>query len=210
MKAVILGVAGAFAFVGAAAAESTVVNIAGQAEAKCSITSGPSNINIGEVINENARVRNNLANRIANELNGLNLKAWCNGNNNTVNAYRTFLTTDDGQLDNGFAQAIGWDVNMDIEDATRPDGTKPIEGTSDGPGASPVNVTRFGPTGAGAKVTFTANDTFASGFGSNAAPVVAAPGDTTRSDVVTRVDENTRVAAGDYNAQLTIQLTPGT
>ena len=141
------------------------------------------------------------------QLNTTNTRAWCSGNSNKVVLSRTALirTGSTGAVGgDGFANAVLYDVGVNITGAVNP-GYSYTEGTSDGAGNGPV-VGRFGPTGAGAAVTFV-QDTYSS---AKLVPEVvdASAGADGASNTFTTVP-GVRLAAGDYSSVLTLTLTPG-
>ena len=141
------------------------------------------------------------------QLNTTNTRAWCSGNSNKVVLSRTALVRNGstGAVGgDGFANAVLYDVGVNITGAVNP-GSSYTEGTSDGAGNGPV-VGRFGPTGAGAAVTFV-QDTYSS---AKLVPEVvdASAGADGASNTFTTVP-GVRLAAGDYSSVLTLTLTPG-
>lgn len=147
---------------------------------------------------------------VANVLNGAGVTAWCTGNSNTLQMYRTAFTIGNGdQLVSGFNQAAVYDVTMAISDAVRSDGFTPVEGTSDGQGHGPghgiggaLTVSRFGPSAAGTPVIF-AQET---GQTSTAVTNASAAGTGATSAFTASTN---RLVAGQYVSTLTIELTPG-
>ncbi len=146
------------------------------------------------------------------QLNTTNTRAWCSGNSNKVVLSRTALVRNGstGAVGgDGFANAVLYDVGVNIPGAVNPGAVNPgysyTEGTSDGAGNGPV-VGRFGPTDAGAAVTFV-QDTYGS---AKLVPevVAAAAGADGASNTFTTVP-GVRLAAGDYSSVLTLTLTPG-
>ncbi|SMF64939.1 hypothetical protein [Allosphingosinicella indica] len=131
-------------------------DINGDNPPKCQISTNSNSITLpaDSISNDQGRARGNLGQRIAAGLNGTNPRAWCTGARNSVVLTRTPLTTGDGSVNNGFNQAVIYDIAVDVQDAQRVDGFRPIEGSSDGPGNGPgvgvgasTPVSNFGATG---------------------------------------------------------------
>ena len=178
--------------------------------AKCNLEAADYTLRIAgnSISDNNGFARTTVSAAVANEMNGAGVTAWCTGSTNIINMYRTAFTTDDGvQGSDGFNKAVVYDVAMDIADATRtPGNTHPTEGTSDGKGNGPgigagsgIAVSRFGPSGPGSAVTFTAEDT------SEAVSDGVTPADGARSDFAGNTN---RLVAGQYESTLTIEITP--
>ena len=154
--------------------------------------------------------RSTVSQAVADEMNGAGVVAWCTGSSNTLQMYRTAFVLNGAsnggnQADDGFNQALIYDVAIAVAGATRSDGTQPIEGTADGQENGPgvgvgggLTVSRFGPSGTGAIATFTAESD------SNATSLNAG------TDARSAFTENSnRLVAGQYTSTLTIELTPG-
>jgi hypothetical protein len=181
--------------------------------AKCNLEATDYTLRIaGNSISDNDGFANDQVGlAVANELNSNGgVTAWCTGASNTLQMYRTPFTIEDGdQGDDGFNRAVVYDVALEIDGATRSDGTSPIEGTSDGQGNGPgvgvgggLTVGRFGPSGTGADVTFSAETGSSSSAISNASIATAGATEGYQAD-------NNRLIAGQYVSSLTIELTPG-
>lgn len=179
--------------------------------AKCNLEAADYTLALpGNSISDNdGFARSTVSATVAAELTAAGVTAWCTGNNNTLNMYRTAFTTGEGgdQTADGFNQTVAYDIAISIAGAVRNDGIAPIEGTSDGEGNGPgvgegpgagLTVSRFGPTGDGAPVTFTPElPSFAA---SNNAGTGA------RDDFTA---DPGRLVAGRYTSSVTIELTPG-
>lgn len=183
--------------------------INGDNPAKCQISTSSNTVDLpaDSISNDQGRARGNLGQRIAAGLNGTNPRAWCTGARNSVVLTRTPLTTGDGAVNNGFNQAVIYDIAVDVQDAERVDGFRPIEATSDGPGNGPgvgvgasTPVGNFGPTGAGSRLDFS-NET-----GSTSEATTNGTGDGDRSNYP---GNNARLTAGTYSGQVVLTITPG-
>lgn len=186
------------------------ITVNGSTPAKCNINSDNQTVVLEsyDLTNDQGRVRNNVANRVANALTGLNLRAWCTGGNNGVVVSRSALTTGDGNPLNGFNQAIIYDLDMRIEGAFR-DGEAFYEGTSDGTGNGPgagvgagIVVPAFGPLGQGAKVSFEPEGGSTVAAATNGQVGSEAPRSSYQEDTA-------RLVAGTYTGSVTVTLTPG-
>ncbi len=186
-----------------------VFTINGDNPAKCNLESNSYNVTLpANVISDNnGFARTDLSAAVANGLNALGITAWCTGNNNKVNAYRTALSTNGGErTTDNFNQAVIYDVTMTIAGATRSDGFGSTEGTSDGQGDGPglgvgagLSVSRFGPSGNGSAVTFAQELP-------SAAVTSSVPGTGDRSSYT---EDGNRLVAGSYAGTLTVEITPG-
>jgi hypothetical protein len=189
--------------------DTEVFTINGTNPAKCNLESNSYSVTLPtNVISDNdGFARTDLSASVANGLNALGVTAWCTGNSNKVNAYRTALSTGSGQrTSDDFNQAVIYDVTMTIAGATRSDGFGSTEGTSDGQGNGPgsgigagLSVSRFGPSGTGSAVTFAPELP-------SAAVTSITPGTGPRGNYAT--DAN-RLVAGTYSGTLTVEITPG-
>lgn len=174
--------------------------------AKCNLEATTQRLRISNnsISNNNGRARRNLANVVAREMNSAGVRAWCTGSSNAVNMYRTPFTIGTGdQTTDEFNQAVIYDVNMSIDGAVRDDGfTSSLEGTSDGligPGVgNGIKVSRFGPSGRGARVSF-------EGDGTSNAVSDGSDGTAARNQFT---PDNNRLVAGRYSSELTIEITP--
>lgn len=189
------------------------ITVQGSTPAKCNIAADDSTITLTgyDLTNDQGRVRNNVDQKVANALSGLNLKAWCNGARNGVAVSRSALTTGNGNAVNGFNQAIVYDLNVLIDGATR-DGAAFFDGTSDGPANGPgigagsgIAVPAFGPTGQGSKISFvtepgTSVDAVSNGQGG---------AEVTRTAFNGSENNAARMVAGTYTGTVTLTLTPG-
>lgn len=183
--------------------DTTNITINAENPAKCNVTASATSVALAnnQISDSDGFAVSDLGARVSTALNGLTINAWCTGASNTVNLQRTALvrsTTNGAQTGEGFNQAVIYDISMDIADAVRADGTKPIEGSSDG-NVGPTNVGRFGPTGAGSLVTFSQEAP------SNATSVGTAGGSGPRSGFTS---SPARLAAGNYSGTVTIVVTP--
>lgn len=189
------------------------ITVQGSTPAKCNIAADDSTIILTgyDLTNDQGRVRNNVDQKVANALSGLNLKAWCNGARNGVAVSRSALTTGNGNAVNGFNQAIVYDLNVLIDGATR-DGAAFFDGTSDGPANGPgigsgsgIVVPAFGPTGQGSKISFVPEP------GTSVAAVSAGQGgaEVTRAAFNGSENNAARMVAGTYSGTVTLTLTPG-
>lgn len=187
------------------------IQINGSTPAKCNINSDGASVTLADydLTNDQGRVRNNVDNKIAQALTGLNLRAWCTGGHNGVVLSRSSLATGDGNAANGFNQAIIYDLNMEIEGATR--GNEAFyEGTSDGQGNGPgvgvgagIVVPAFGPTGQGSKISFIREP------GSQVAAVSEGHQGSEGPRSLYTGENNARMVAGNYTGTVTVTLTPG-
>ena len=183
--------------------DTTTITVNAVNPAKCNVTASGNSVSLAnnQISDSDGFAVNDLGARISTALNGLTINAWCTGGANTVNLQRTALvraTTNGAQTTEGFNQAVIYDINMDIADAIRADGTKPIEGSSDG-NVGPTDVGRFGPTGAGSLVVFSQESA------SNATSIGTAGGSGARSGFTS---SPARLAAGTYSGSVTIVVTP--
>lgn len=189
------------------------ITVEGSTPAKCNINSDDTQVTLEgyDLTNDQGRVRANVANKVANALTGLNLRAWCTGGHNGVVVSRSALTTGNGNAtDTGFNQAIVYDLNMNIDGATR-NGQAFFDGTSDGPGNGPgigvgsgEVVPEFGPTGQGSKISFVqepGSTVSATTNGQNGAE--------TDRVAFNGTESNARLVAGTYTGTVTVTLTPG-
>lgn len=181
--------------------------------AKCNLEAADYTLRLpnNSLTNDQGIAKGTIGGDVAAALTGANVFAWCTGNKNTVQMYRTAFAVDDGDaLLSGFNQAAIYDVAMLIEDAHRTDNVVPLEGTSDGQGAGPgvgsigagILVGRFGAAGTGSHVTFLQESGQVSTAVTNAS--VGQAGKTTAFTA-----SNNRLVAGQYVSTLTIELTPG-
>lgn len=176
--------------------------------AKCNLeaTTYTLNLDTNALSNDEGFALATVSSSVANKMNQANVTAWCTGAKNTLQMYRTAFVTDGGVKGiDGFNRAVVYDVNMNIAGAVRSDGFTPTEGTSDGQGNGPgvgsgagITVGRFGATGTGAQVVFSAELNSEAVTNGNS---TAARGNFT-------ADAN-RLIAGQYISTLTIELTPG-
>jgi len=202
---------------GQAVAAQKTLHVHAFARPECHINAPTTSVRLpaGTLVNNDGKVRNGIANTVANSLTGLGIHAWCTGNSNAVNLYRTALVnqvhngaTGPGTQDaNGFDTAVIYDLDVDIVGATRSDNAPDIDGTSDGQGNGPgfgvgggITVSDFGPTGQGAKVSFKAE----SGQTPSAVTNNAGTGATSLYTA-----DNHRLAAGRYESNVTLVLKPG-
>ena len=180
--------------------------------AKCNLEAADYTLRLpGNSISDNdGFARTTVSDAAANALNGAGVTAWCTGSSNKLQMYRTGFVLDDesngAQTSDNFSRTVAYDVNIAIAGAKRSDNTNPIEGTSDGQGNGPgvgvgsaLTVSRFGPTGAGAVATFTAEST------SNASSTNGGTGARTTF----ANSQGTRLVAGGYTSTVTVELTPG-
>jgi len=176
--------------------------------AKCQINADQTSVTLADdsISNDQGRARANIGQKVAQALDGLNAHAWCTGASNGLVLTRSSLITGDGTSVDGFAQAVIYDIAVDLSDASRQSGTKPVEGTADGgtngPGVgsgSSDPVSHFGPTGQGSKLKFS-NE---AGSTSEATTVNA---DGQRRDFYT--PSNARLTSGSYTGTVTLTLTP--
>ncbi len=190
--------------------DTNVFTINGVNPPKCNLTSSGTNVTLGAnvISDDNGFAASNISALVAAGLNGLGVEAWCTGTRNTIVMTRTALITGDGnQTSGGFNQAVIYDVTLDIPDATRVDGFRPTEGTSDGPGNGPgvgvggsTPVGPFGPSGNGSSLTFAQELPSAAVAGASA----------TNAGARDRfAEDGNRLLAGDYTGTLTIEVTPG-
>ncbi|MBX3561923.1 MAG: hypothetical protein KF780_08935 [Sphingomonas sp.] len=188
--------------------DQEVFTINGVNPPKCNLEATSYAVNLpANVISDNdGFARTDVSASIASGLNALGINAWCTGNKNKINAYRTALTSSNtGTQVNGFNTALIWDVTMTIAGAVRSDGFGSTEGTADGIGNGPgfgvgsgLTVGSFGPSGLGAPVTFAQE--------LPSAAVSAASGSGPRSSFS---EDTNRLAAGNYFGTLTVEITPG-
>lgn len=200
----------AFADGGNRNTDTEVFRIRANNPAKCNLEADDQTLRLANnrISDNDGFALNTVSADVAAALNGANVTAWCTGANNSIQMYRTALSTGDGeQTTGGFNQAVIYDVTLNIADATRTDGFSPIEGTSDGQGNGPgigvgggTTVSAFGPTGDGSTVAFAAES-------DSEAVNSDAPGTGGRS-LYTSAQAN-RLAAGQYEGFLTIEVTPG-
>jgi hypothetical protein len=186
--------------------DTTTITVNANNPAKCNVTSSALTVALADnqISNNDGFAVSDLGSKVAAALDGLTVSAWCTGGNNTVNLQRTALVrngSNGAKTSEGFNQSIIYDIAMDVADANRVDGTKPIEGTSDG-AVGPTNVGRFGPNGVGSEVTFS-NE---AGSSSNASSVGTSGGSGPRSGFTA---DAARLAAGAYTGTVTIVVTPG-
>lgn len=192
----------------AATTDSVIVNA--QNPAKCNIVADEPSVTLSDdsLTDAGGFARPDVGTTVAAALNAANINAWCTGNNNKVQMFRTALTINTGDAVDGFNQALVYDVAMLIAGATRSDNVTPLEGTSDGKGNGPglgggsgITISHFGPTPAAAAVSFVVEPSSTS-FAATSNSV----GDGPTGDF----DENdNRLVAGDYRSTVTIELTPG-
>ena len=203
----------AFADGGNRSTDTEVFNLRGNNPAKCNLEAANGqthNIGANLISDDDGFARNDVSDSVANALDGAGVTAWCTGNNNKLQMYRTAFTTDTGikggLLNDDFNRAVIYDIEMTVTGATRADGEpNPIEGTSDGQGRGPgvggtEYVSRFGPSGLGAAVSFDAESA------SNATTdgITGAAGERTLFP-----SDGNRLIAGLYRSTVTIELTPG-
>lgn len=180
------------------------VTVQADTPAKCNIAADDQTVTLAnyDLTNSNGQARGNVGTTIGNALTGLNMKAWCTGGANGVVLTRTSLQKDGssgGLTDSGFAQNIVYDLALKIDGLSRSDRSDDlIEATEDGTGGPTVG--RFGPTGAGATLTFV-------NFGdASTATSVAGAGTLPRASYDT---STARLVAGNYTSTVTLTLTPG-
>jgi hypothetical protein len=213
-----LGVAGS-AF---ADDSSQTLTINASAPAQCHITAANTSITLSStaLVGTDGFVKTGVTSDIASGLTGLGITAWCTGNHNGVNLFRTALVNQDhvgasgsGSQDaNGFDTAVIYDLNVDIAGATRAGGSPVAEGTSDGPNNGPgfgpftsLAVSDFGPIGSGAAVSFSPEP----GFTTASAIASAASGATDNGPTTDFHADSDRLAAGAYVGTVTLVLRPG-
>ncbi len=136
-------------------------------------------------------------------LNAAQVSGFCTGANNTLVVTRTpFVLGTDGGLQNNFARAVLYDVQVTVDNNS----ASFSDSTADGPtGGSAAGV--FGPTAAGAPFVFAS----ASGGGALNQPiaVVVSNSDDDGPSASFSNRPNARLVAGAYQSTVTIQLTPG-
>jgi hypothetical protein len=181
--------------------------------AKCNLEASDYTLRLpnNRISNNDGFVLTSVSADVASALNGAGVTAWCTGASNSLQMYRTALTTGDGEQTTGasgagFQQAVIYDVTMNIADASRSDGGPgSLEGTADGQGSGPgvgnaITVSRFGPQGTGSTVTFAAER--------DAAAVNSDSAGTGARSAYSE-DNSRRLVAGQYVGTLTIEVTPG-
>lgn len=188
------------------------ITVEGHNVPKCNLNKDSGDVDLGsyDLTGDNGKAKTNLGQKVADGLNALNLKAWCTGGHNSVVVSRSALTTGDGnQTATGFNQAIIYDVDMNIANATR-NGSPFFDGTSDGAGNGPgigagsgLVVPAFGPTGAGEAITFVPEPAFPT---SEAASNGQAGVEAARASYAT---DDARLVAGDYTGTVTVTIIPG-
>lgn len=227
MKRILLAAAAITAMAGAAQAQVAAVaqpkveraiTVNAAADAYCGINGAGTSVNLSQnLVNSNAMVVGGaVQDDIVSKLNALNLTAFCNGANNTVNLQRSALslggtnTSRDNLTSEGFAQAVIYDLGVAIAGAVRGDGAtfanNVIEDTTDGQGG-PFPVGRFGPTGTGAAVTFA--DAVSSGAYNTARATTRTTGGVFGPSSNYSSLNGTRLAAGSYSGEVRLELTPG-
>lgn len=212
MKKILIATAALAALAATSAqAQSNVENwtISGKVPAQCAVDATTTAISIadGTIVGRDGRLKAaDLQTALLSGFNSSGTFAWCTGNNNNANLRRTALVRTETTFTNGFAEAILFDLGIDIDGTENP-GFSYQEGTQDGGGAGTLNQ-RFGPTGAGSAVVFVA-DSVGAGL---TAPVLVArpnPGQNGSTTEFTQIDQQTRLASGDYTGQVVLTLTPG-
>jgi hypothetical protein len=189
---------------GTSGVQTAVFTVNGATPAKCQINADTTTVALsGDITNDGGFVKSDLGETIANQLNTLGVKAWCTGANNSVSLGRTSLTLDgsSGGVDaGGFNRNVIYDLLMKIDGAVRVDGGDQ-EGSEDGldSGANP-KFKHFGPSGAGAALTFSDGYTQASATGS---------ADTSSGARSLFPNSSARIVAGSYTGTVTLQITPG-
>lgn len=222
MKKLLLGLVASANLLAAlpTSAQAASVTINGAAPAQCGIT-GASSATItgggagGSLADTNGFLDSSAQSRIIAALNTTNTEAWCTGRSTVVLTRSPLVRGATGAVDaSGFANAIGYDVAINIANATRVDGYTDaglvgLEGSSDGLGGPAFNA--FGPRGNGSGVLFL-NDTYGDSF--NATPktlnLTGSPTATPpTSGLIPQVlSTPTRLAAGTYTSTVTLTITP--
>jgi len=223
MKRILLAAAAVTMFAGAAQAQVTAVarpdandtrtiTVFGAADAYCGISGQDTSVNLTtNLVNSNAMINSGVQDDIVSKLDGLQLRAFCNGASNLVNLQRQSLVRDGGTrgalTSEGFAQEVIYDLAVKIDGATRSDGFgAETDGSEDG-NTGPVTVGRFGPTGQGALVRF--QDAATPGAANTAsAAVLTGSGQGFGRTTNYQQLSNTRLAAGSYQGQVRLELTP--
>lgn len=219
LKLALLTTAAMFAMGGSALAQSlppaadpAVENdivLNGRVTAQCAIEGANSATITQSLAGDDGFISPTAAADIISALNQAQPEAWCSGDNNQMNLYRTMLVRNgsNGQPDDGFAQAVLFDAGINFPTPVN-NGFSYDEGTSDGEGSGPV-VGRFGPTGNGETGVFVIDnyDGGATAF-TTAEAGNADPSDTGPSATFVETP-GVRLAAGDYTSTVTLRLTPG-
>lgn len=198
------------------AQDSASIDITASVTPKCVVNAPSTSIDISgtDLSGPDGFLDGSFVGAIAGGLTDLGINAWCSGSTNTVVLTRSALVrqggANAGELSNGFATAVIYDVAVNIVGAVRGDGTTPLEGTSDGligPGSADTgtSVSAFGPTGLGAAVTFVPE------AGQTPAALLTLADIRTQEGATSQYVTTTanRLLAGTYLGTVTLTLTAG-
>lgn len=221
MKNLTIGLVAAVGVLAAmpALARNSGVAVNATTPAQCGV-SGPTTATItggaAGLADTNGMLEATVQTRILAALNQTATSAWCTGLS-TVNLTRTPLVRvgTNGRIDSsGFANAIGYDVAININNARRFTGFATANGglefSSDGPIGAILRA--FGPRGDGSLVTFLNDQLPIASF--NATPrtlSLTSPTSYTGISAILRlqaVNTPRRLAAGDYTSTVTLTLSP--
>jgi hypothetical protein len=191
--------------VGAGPSVSTQIVIQGRVDARCqlSLATPIQSISVS-MIDDDGRVNGPAFQAaIVSALNQAGLKGWCSGANNELILSRTpFVTGTDGNPVNGFARAVLYDVSVSVSAAA----TTFSDATQDGPNSG-ATAGRFGPTGDGAEFAFAAP----TGSGALTQPVAIVAATTSSQAATSTFTQLTtsRLVAGNYSSNVTLEVRPG-
>lgn len=189
-------------------AADNAVTINGSVQAKCVVAGGTGAFALTtDLADADGRLNTAFLSQVVAGMNAQGISAWCSGNNNTLVLTRTALKTGNGALNNNFAQAVIYDLAVNIADATRGDSVSPLEGTSDGPANGPgiglgggIPLSNFGGA-ANSAVTFVAEASQTPSAVVNSAPADGATSAFTST--------SNRLVAGTYTGTVTLTLGAG-